>query len=61
MFRLRDGVRLGEDIRGWGATELIEGFSSGVNKGWIEIKVPGVSAVGRRYFSHPKDETQEWG
>lgn len=48
-------MRLGEDIRGWGATELIAEFNSEVNKGWVESEVPGVSEVGRGYLSQSKD------
>ena len=58
MFRLRDVVKLGEDIKGRGAEEFIEEFNSEMDEGWVENEVPKVSEAGRGYLSQPKEETQ---
>lgn len=50
-------MRLGEDIKGWGAVE----FNSGMDEGWVGNEVPRVNDPGRGYLSQPKDETQGWG
>lgn len=56
MFRLRNGVKVSEDIRGWGSTGLTGGFSPGLDDGRVESEMPGLNEAGRGYFSQSKGE-----
>lgn len=50
-------MRLGGDIKGWGAVEFIEGFNSGMDEGCVGNEVPRMHDSGREYLSQPMDET----